>query len=125
MMHSPETVLVLGASTDSSRISYLAIHRLVNAGYAVVAVGRSGGEVAGIHIRETADGILPGSMDTLTLYLNAKNQEPYHSFILSLHPQRIIFNPGAENPVLESLAQREGIECENACTLVMLASGVF
>jgi hypothetical protein len=42
-----------------------------------------------------------------------------------LNPKRIIFNPGAENPELEALARKNGIEVLNACTLVMLSIGNF
>ncbi|MFN9960216.1 MAG: CoA-binding protein, partial [bacterium] len=42
--------------------------------------------------------------------------------ILALHPRRIIFNPGTENPELEKLAASKGIEAVEACTLVMLAT---
>jgi len=44
---------------------------------------------------------------------------------LSLNPERIIFNPGAENNSLFIKASQKGIYCLEACTLVMLASGMF
>jgi predicted CoA-binding protein len=62
---------------------------------------------------------------TITLYLNAANQSTYYDFILSLKPERIIFNPGAENPELEALADQAGIKVLEACTLVMLNTRQF
>ena len=41
-------------------------------------------------------------IDTVTMYLGQENQKEYYSYIIALHPNRIIFNPGAENPELEA-----------------------
>ena len=65
------------------------------------------------------------NIDTITLYLNPKNQIPYEDYILSIKPRRIIFNPGTENPKFMNRAQNEGIEVLKACTLVMLASNTY
>ena len=64
-------------------------------------------------------------VETVTLYLNPHNQEPYYDYILSLKPKRIIFNPGTENEVLERLAAQQGINVLEACTLVMLSTGQY
>jgi len=37
---------------------------------------------------------------TITLYLNKKRQKEYYSYIISLKPKRVIFNPGTENEEL-------------------------
>jgi len=44
---------------------------------------------------------------------------------MSLHPKRIIFNPGAENEELTKMAAQQGIQAIEACTLVMLSTGQF
>ena len=64
-------------------------------------------------------------VDTVTLYLNPDNQKPYYDYILSLKPKRIIFNPGTENRELVKMAREQGIDTENACTLVMLSVGNY
>ena len=64
-------------------------------------------------------------LDTVTLYLNAGNQKQYYDYIFSLHPKRIIFNPGAENEELFSLARKKGILPQEACTLVLLSTGQY
>ncbi len=46
-------------------------------------------------------------------------------YLLSLRPRRIIFNPGAENPELKKKAEALGIETEEACTLVLLATDQY
>ncbi len=115
--------LVLGATPNASRYSYLATMRLAQHGHHVVPVGIRKGEIEGIKIVEgkpEEEGV-----DTVTLYLGADRQAEYYDYILSLKPKRIIFNPGTENPELAQLAKEEGIETVEGCTLVMLSIGAY
>jgi len=113
----------MGASENPSRYSFLAINRLKNNQHPVVALGRRKGIVAGIEI-ETEKKEFTG-IDTVTLYLNPMHQKEYYDYILSLHPKRIIFNPGTENDELAELALQQGIIPLEACTLVMLSTGQY
>ncbi len=115
--------LVLGASDNPARYSYEAVTRLRRYGHEVVAVGRKAAEVAGVTIVTEPPTV--DNVDTVTLYLNPTAQESYYDYILSLHPKRIIFNPGTENDALIELAEQNGIEPVEACTLVMLSTGQY
>jgi predicted CoA-binding protein len=123
MASAIKKTLVLGASDNPSRYSYLAINSLRNQGHPVVAIGRKQVRTGDVEIG-TDKQAFP-DVDTVTLYLSAAHQREYYDYILSLHPKRIIFNPGAENPELGQLAQAHGIEPIEACTLVMLSSGQY
>ncbi|RYZ23199.1 MAG: CoA-binding protein [Chitinophagaceae bacterium] len=122
-MSQSKKTLVLGASDNPSRYSYLAIRRLTAHQYPVVAIGRKTGEVSGVPIATEAAPI--EGVDTVTLYLNPQNQKPYYDYILGLKPKRIIFNPGTENDELIEKAESAGIEPVIACTLVMLSTGQY
>ena len=115
--------VVLGASDNPSRYSYLAVERLQKHNHPVVAIGEQAGKVGPIDIN-TEQLPLTG-VDTVTLYLNPKNQQQYYDYIFSLQPKRIIFNPGAENEELAALAESKGIQPIEACTLVMLSTGQY
>lgn len=115
--------LVLGASDNPSRYSYLAIQRLRNHGHPVVAIGRRNTKVADVNI--TKDKEPTTGIDTVTLYLNPSHQQEYYDYILSLKPKRIIFNPGTENDELVELAQEKNISTMEACTLVLLSTGQY
>ena len=65
------------------------------------------------------------AVDTVTLYLNPKAQQDYYDYILSLKPRRVIFNPGTENSEFRKLAEAHGIQCEEACTLVLLNTNQY
>lgn len=119
--HKP--TLVLGASDNPNRYSFRAINRLRDKHHPVVAIGRKKTRVADVDVF-TEPPMLEG-IDTVTLYLNRTNQREYYDYLLSLHPNRIIFNPGAENPELATLAKAQGIEPIDACTLVLLSTGQF
>lgn len=115
--------LVLGASANPSRYSNIAINRLSAYKHPVIAVGLREGKVGNVNI--VTGRPEEQNIDTITLYLNLKNQRQYYDYILSLHPKRIIFNPGAENDELEELANQNGIKTMEACTLVMLGTGQY
>ncbi|AFL81544.1 putative CoA-binding protein [Aequorivita sublithincola DSM 14238] len=115
--------LVLGASLNSSRYSNLAINRLVNHGHTVKAVGLREGTVAGLTISTEKEAF--ENIDTVTLYLNPKRQEEFYDYIVSLKPKRVIFNPGTENPEFYEILQKNNIESEVACTLVLLGTNQY
>ena len=115
--------VVLGASDNPARYSYEAVSRLRRYGHEVVAVGRKAAEVADVSI--VTEPPAEDNVDTVTLYLNPAAQESFYDYILSLHPKRIIFNPGTENDALVELAKQNGIQPIEACTLVMLSTGQY
>ncbi len=115
--------LVLGASANPERYSFLAVNKLLAYNHEVVAIGKRPGIIKTITIATEPPNIK--DIDTVTIYLNPANQISYYNYILSLKPRRIIFNPGTENPELEKLAVKEGIKVQEACTLVLLATQQF
>ncbi len=122
MSDSKKTVII-GASDNSSRYSYIAANRLVAHGHEVIPIGIKPGRVAGLDII-TAHPELE-DVDTITMYINPQRQPAYYDYLLSLHPKRVIFNPGTENDELEEMLQQQGIQTMEACTLVMLSTGQF
>lgn len=123
MSDQPKKTLVLGASDNPERYSYLAVNRLRSKGHPVEAIGRKKVKVADIDV-DTVKKEIPG-IDTVTLYLSPAHQKEYYDYIVSLHPRRLIFNPGAENEELAALAKANGIQPVEACTLVLLSTGQF
>ena len=106
--------LVLGASPNPDRYSFLAVNKLANYGHSVVPVGIKKGKIQDMEIIN--ENVAVEDLDTVTLYLNPTNQKPYYDYILSLNPKRIIFNPGTENrelaknwPVKGALIRLKGV----------------
>jgi len=122
-MAGKKKTVVLGASGNPARYSYLAINRLRAHDHPVVAVGKRTARVADVSI--STDHLPEQGVDTITLYLNPKNQVEYYDYILNLHPKRIIFNPGTENEELMKKARENNIQPVVACTLVMLSTGQY
>lgn len=115
--------LVFAASPKPDRYSNMAIKRLLDHGHEVIPVGFRKADAHGLEIR--TDFPKPESLHTVTLYLNPRRQVEHYDYIISLQPQRIIFNPGTENLELQRLAEAAGIETTIACTLVMLSIGNY
>ena len=115
--------VVLGASDNPSRFAYRAVHKLKQYGHEVVPVGIRKGDVAGIKIE--TEKVPVDNVDTVTVYVGPQNQPSWYDYILSLKPNRIIFNPGTEKPELERKAAEQNIITLHHCTLVMLAVGEY
>ena len=122
-MTGKKKTLVIGASENPNRYSFLAVNRLLANQHPVLALGAKKGNINGIEIETEKKQF--SDIDTVTLYINAERQKDYYSYIFSLHPKRIIFNPGAENDEFELLAKEKDIETKEACTLVMLSTDQY
>ena len=122
-MEGTKTTLVLGASDNPARYSYLALNSLRRHGHPVIAIGKKQGKVADVSITNAREP--HANVDTVTLYLNPLHQKMYYEYIVSLNPKRIIFNPGTENEELSVLAEQHGIKTMEACTLVLLSTGQY
>lgn len=115
---------VIGASSNPERYAYKACKMLKEEGFPFVAIGLKEDVMDdGTPIQTIASH--PGKAHTITVYVGAPRQAAYYSFIFESAPERIIFNPGAENPELTALAREKNIEVLEACTLVLLATGQF
>jgi uncharacterized protein len=123
MNTTKKKTLVLGASNNPERYSYLAVHRLRSQGHPVVAIGKKNVTVGDVVVNTGQE--LYKEIDTVTMYLGAQHQDEYYDYLLKLKPKRIIFNPGAENKELAELAESNGIQAVEACTLVLLSTGQF
>ncbi len=116
--------LVIGASENPERYSNKAVKMLREYKHEVVALGKEKDKsIDGLTIVNAVDN--SETFDTITLYLNPKNQEPYYEQILALKPRRVIFNPGTENAAFEESLKQHNIEPIEACTLVMLRTNQF
>jgi len=116
--------LILGATPNPKRYAFLAANKLVGHEHEIVNVGIKKGEVAGAEILNGMPEV--EGVDTVTLYLGPKKQEPYYDWLVGdVRPRRIIFNPGTENAELAMRARAAGIKTEVACTLVLLSSGQY
>ena len=117
---NPKKTLIIGASENPERYSYLATKLLVAHGHPVACIGLKPG-----HIDDTP--IVTGEPEltdihTITLYVNPAAQHALIPYLFSLAPKRIIFNPGTENPAFYKLLAAHDIQYEVACTLVLLAT---
>ena len=123
MSADSKKTLVLGASANPERYSFLAINRLREHDHPVIAIGIRPAMVADVTVQDKTTPIT--DLDTVSIYLNKDNQKNYYDYILSQHPRRVIFNPGAENPEFEMMLADKGIKVLEACTLVLLSTGQF
>ncbi|WP_432714082.1 CoA-binding protein [Pedobacter sp.] len=115
--------LIIGASPNPMRYAYKAATMLKAKGHDIINIGIKKGAVAGVEIEEA--GVVYPDVHTITLYIGPHLQPAYYDYILRTSPKRVVFNPGTENEELEMMLRAEGIEAEEACTLVLLSIGQY
>lgn len=118
-----KNIIVVGASDKADRYSYQAVELLTEKGYNAIPVHPKLQEVQGIKVHSSLEGL--SNIDTISLYINPQLSSPMLEQIIQIKPQRVIFNPGSENPELISKLEKAGIKTIEACTLVMLRTGQF
>jgi predicted CoA-binding protein len=118
------TVVVLGASPNPERYSHKAVLQLKQHGFRVIPVHPQAETIADCGVVPRLEEVT-GPVDTVTMYVNAARSADLVDSLQFLAPRRVIFNPGAENSVLQRQLEGVGVECVEACTLVMLATGQF
>jgi hypothetical protein len=116
---------IIGSNPKTNNYAFKAAQMLQAHGHEFIPIGISNGEVLGQQILNIGDQPKVPELDTVTLYINPQRQIEWYNYLISLEPKRIIFNPGTENQELKNKAESAGIECVEACTLVMLSVGNF
>jgi len=117
-------VSVLGASQKRERYSYKAIKLLLETGHTVFPVHPLVAKIDDIPVFKGLREI-SAPIHTITVYLGPERSSFLADDILAISPQRVISNPGAENPELACRLQAAGIEVLDACTLVLLKTNQF
>ena len=117
-------VAVIGASPKEDRFSNKAMVLLAEKGHDPVPVAPGRVEILGRKSYPDLNSV-PGQIDTVTVYVGAERQEQAICEIIAARPERVIFNPGAENPAVYDRLKAAGIAVVEACTLVLLRTGQF
>ena len=112
-------IIVLGASNKPERHSNMAVKLLLEKGHTVFPVNPAFTTIYGCKVHARLSDIT-APIHTITLYLNPSRSDQLYDDIIAVKPQRVIFNPGAENPALSQRLQAAGISTLDACTLVLL-----
>lgn len=122
-MVSNYKTLVLGASLKPERYSYRAVVQLIKNNIQVIPMGLVEGQFDSISIVKPFEHL--NDIHSVSIYLTPHRQQEYYDYLIELKPQRIIFNPGTENPEFAQLLEASGIYWENACTLVLLSTNQY
>ena len=119
-----ENVVVIGASNNEERYSNKAMKMLLEFGHNPIPVAPAIETVMNRRVYGSLADV-PGTIDTVTLYVGPKRQEGLFEQIVACKPKRVIFTPGTENPNEYDRLKAAGIEPMEACTLVLLRTGQF
>jgi uncharacterized protein len=123
-MDMNKNVAILGASNHSERYSHKAQLLLLKKGYNPILINPKLQVIDGIKCYPSLSAIIE-PVHTLTVYVSPQISSTLKEDILNFKCHRVIFNPGSENNSLYDDLRKNGIEVEEACTLVLLNSGQF
>jgi len=119
------TVVIVGVSEKPDRTSRQLFQRLSGrAEFEVIPVHPKLKELEGKPVMASISEI-NRSPDILTLYVNSEISKGMEGDILKMKPGKVIFNPGAENPELQMILEKNGIATEEACSLVLLSQNAL
>ena len=117
-------VAILGASNKPERYAHKALQSLLRHGHKPILVNPGLQVIDGLPVVPDLDRITD-PVDTLTVYVGPEISAKLEEKIVRLKPSRVIFNPGAENPALGDVLTQNGIQVQEACTLVLLRTNQF
>ncbi len=123
MIPASRHVAVIGASDNPERYSYKAVKLLAEKGYMVYPVHPRLKDIEGLKVFGRLEETPP--VGTVSIYVGPDISSGLEESLIAKHPDRVIFNPGAENFALAEKLNAAGIKTLNACTLVMLRTGQF
>lgn len=116
-------IIILGASPNPNRTSFMATKLLGKKGYDLLALGNRHGYIENLELKTQWPN--EKNVDAITIFLKPERQKKYYHQILNMHPRTIIFNPGTENEELEKLAKARGIKIISCCTIALMAVGML
>lgn len=119
-----QKVAILGATDRPDRFAYKAFRMLCEYGHTPLPVSFHLEKIEGVGAVKSLNDIKE-PVDTLTMYVGPQISSSIKEEILNLKTKRVIFNPGTENPPLQSALEAKGVEVIVGCTLVMLSTGQF
>lgn len=118
-----KSTLVIGASLKESRYSNICVRTLVSGQFPVTAIGLREGLIDETPVQTGFPKLQ--NIHTVSLYLGPDNQKSWYKYIMELNPERVVFNPGAENDEFEEMLTEAGVEVVEGCTIVMVKGGTF
>lgn len=125
MTDTMANIAVLGASDNPSRYSYIALKELLKRGYKnLFPIHPKKTEISGLQVYSKVHS-LPVRLHTASLYMGPSRFSTVIDEVIDAKPRRVIFNPGTEDSEHKDKLEQNGIECLDACTLVMLRTKLF
>ena len=115
---------VIGVTPNANRYAFKAVTELTSNQYPVTDLGFRNGTVAGNDILLDWPKHIE-NLKVISMYIGPARQPDFYDYIVNLNPTKVIFNPGTENEELYQLLTKHGIQYEEACTLVLLSTGMY
>ncbi|MEZ5046469.1 MAG: CoA-binding protein [Chitinophagaceae bacterium] len=111
-------IALLGSSLKTGRPMSLVNNFFKNNGFQIALLNESS-------LQHAASENSIGKNSTLIIFLPAEEQKQFYHQIVSLKPQRVIFNPGSENPEFEQMLHSQQIKTLTGCSIALYTLGLL
>jgi len=114
------SVAILGASADRSKYGNKSVRAHRQMGYTVYPVNPRGGEIEGLKVYRSLDGVPPGKLDRISVYLPPAIGLGALAEIAKRGCEELWLNPGSDSPEVVERARALGLNVVQACSIVDL-----
>jgi predicted CoA-binding protein len=117
MTDSPQTVAVIGASTQRRKFGNKAVRAFRDAGWRVFPVNLRTDLIEGLAaVRNVTD--IPVVLNRVTIYLHPADTFNALNDIAVAGPREVWFNPGSDDPRVVERASELGLNVRRGCSII-------
>jgi len=115
----PDTVAVIGASSDRRKFGNKAVRAFLQRGYRVFPVNPHEKTIEGLRVVASVRDISE-RLDMVTVYVPPDVGMTVIDEVARARPREVWFNPGSESPALIARARELGLEPILACSIMAI-----
>jgi uncharacterized protein len=115
----PNTVAIVGASTERAKYGNKSVRAHVKAGWDVYPVNPKADEIEGLKAYPDVSAI-PVALDRISVYLPASASRGLVGQWAAKGAGEVFFNPGSDDPDVIDAANEAGLNVVEACSIVDL-----
>jgi predicted CoA-binding protein len=117
-MANQPVAVIIGASQTRAKYGNKSVRAHAAAGYDVIPVNPSGGEIEGLAVWASVDDLPDIDIDRISVYLAPHHMLPLLDSIAKRRCRELWLNPGAESDELISRCKELGINVVCGCSII-------
>jgi hypothetical protein len=113
----PDTIAIIGASSDRSKYGNKAVRAFKDGGWTVYPVNPKEDEIEGLKCYASIADV-PEPIDRVSMYVPPRTGKRLLDAIAAKKPNELFFNPGSDDAEILEQAEEKGLNPIRACSIV-------